>query len=275
MDHRTTPNNGRVAAKSLIGQVAADQFVEGERRQINANITGLWRDTKCSSIDRQLIFGDVFVVYEVLDEMAFGQAEKDGYVGYVQANCLTDAIEPTHVVCSRATHLYQKPDIKTAPEFILLFGSSIQVVGSDGQFCKTGDGSFVPRSHVRKINSAMFDPASVAILFLGTPYLWGGNSCCGIDCSGLIQASFLACDYPCPGDSDLQERALGNAMAECDPVRRGDLFFWKGHVAMALDGIDLIHANAHHMAVVIEPIDAAINRITEQGGGPVTSRRRA
>jgi hypothetical protein len=274
VDRRTTPCNGRVAAKSLIGQVVADRYVVGECRRINVGVTGLWRDAMCLSLDRQLLFGDVFVVYEVRNEMAFGQAGKDGYVGYVDAACLGDPVDPTHFVCSRATHLYREPDIKTVPKCVLSFGSSIQIVGSDGQFQKTVDGFFVPTGHVRKISPYMSDPASVAVLFLGTPYLWGGNSCCGIDCSGLIQASLLACGVDCPGDSDLQEHALGDAITKSDPVRRGDLFFWKGHVAMALDRTDLIHANAHHMAVAIEPIDVAIKRIAEQGGGPVTSRRR-
>ena len=251
MDRRTTPCNGRVAAKSLIGQVVADRYVVGERRRINVGVTGLWRDAIRLSLDRQLLFGDVFVVYEVRNEMAFGQAGKDGYVGYVDAACLGYPVDPTHFVCSRATHLYREPDIKTVPKCVLSFGSSIQIVGSDGQFQKTVDGFFVPTGHVRKISPYMSDPASLAVLFLGTPYLWGGNSCCGIDCSGLIQTSLLACGVACPGDSDLQEHALGDTITNSDPVSRGDLYFWKGHVAMALDGKDLIHANAHHMAVAI------------------------
>jgi cell wall-associated NlpC family hydrolase len=131
----------------------------------------------------------------------------------------------------------------------------------------------VPKPHLRPISHPFRDPVTVAQLFFGTPYLWGGNSAFGIDCSGLVQAALLACGIACPGDSDLQA-ALGNTVPDDAPMLRGDLIFWKGHVAMVVDDQTLIHANAHHMAVAYEPIDAAIARIKAQGGGTVTGRRR-
>jgi len=132
-------------------------------------------------------------------------------------------------------------------------------------------GFFVPKPHIRPIERPFSDPVTVAQLFFGTPYLWGGNSAFGIDCSGLVQAAFLACGIDCPGDSDMQMSMGAPASA---PYRRGDLLLWKGHVALCVDDEVLIHANAHHMAVAYEPILRAIARIEAQGDGPVTAHRR-
>jgi cell wall-associated NlpC family hydrolase len=129
----------------------------------------------------------------------------------------------------------------------------------------------VPKKHLRPLDRPFTDPAAVAQLLFGVPYLWGGNSVLGIDCSGLVQAALLACSVPCGGDSDLQEAVGSEATGE---PRRGDLVFWPGHVAMMVDGETLIHANAHHMAVAYEGLAAATLRIEAQSGGGVTARRR-
>jgi len=130
---------------------------------------------------------------------------------------------------------------------------------------------FIPKKHLSPAGTPASDPAKIAAFYLGTDYLWGGNTRWGIDCSGMVQAALLACGHACPGDSDMQQ-SLGHAAG--GPVQRNDLLFWKGHVALALDGRRIIHANAGAMACVVEPLDAAIRRIADQGDGPVTAHRR-
>jgi cell wall-associated NlpC family hydrolase len=154
----------------------------------------------------------------------------------------------------------------------LTLGARLTVLGAQGKFSETNLG-FIPTCHLRVIGDWFDDPVDVAQKFLGTPYLWGGNSRAGLDCSGLVQASLLACGKACPGDSDLQQ-ALGRDIPQGAPLQRGDLLFWKGHVATVLDASRMIHATGHAMAVVIEETAAAIARIAAQGGGPVTHRRR-
>ena len=169
-----------------------------------------------------------------------------------------------------ATHLYRDDDMKSPDLRHLSFGALVTVEAEGRQFWETPEG-YIPKKHLRPLDRPFTDPAAVAMLHFGAPYLWGGNSILGIDCSGLAQAALLACGLPCPGDSDLQE-ALGAAVE--GPLRRGDLVFWPGHVAMAVDETTLIHANAHHMAVAYEGAEAAMLRIRAQGNGEVVARRR-
>lgn len=155
----------------------------------------------------------------------------------------------------------------------LVFGSLVRIVDEHRRFMETAGGLFVPGQHLWPIARRFCDPVAVAQMFLGAPYLWGGNTPHGIDCSGLVQAALLAAGVECPGDSDMQQ-GLGQPCAVGSALARGDLLFWKGHVALAVDGDTLIHANAHSMSVALEPAGAAIRRIEAQGDGPVTHHRR-
>jgi cell wall-associated NlpC family hydrolase len=268
-DRRLTPANGRVAAAQLKGRVAAERYVEGEAAAVAVPVADLLAAPD-GARDRQLLLGEPVTVYERRDGWAFVQAEKDGYVGYLDAAALSGAAAPTHRVAARATHVYPGPDIKRRETTALSLGARLTVTGAEGRFAPTPLG-FVPLVHLAPLEVPETDPVAVAERFLGAPYLWGGNSASGIDCSGLVQAALLACGIACPGDSDMQA-ALG-VDAE-GPPRRGDLLFWKGHVALVRDAGTLIHANAHHMAVAVEGIEAATVRIAAQGDGPVTAHRR-
>jgi cell wall-associated NlpC family hydrolase len=273
MDRRLTPANGRVAAARLVGQVAAERFVEGSPATLAVPLADLLA-APGGARDRQLLWGEAVTVYEEREGWAFVEAARDGYVGYLPAPVLGPPVAATHIVAVPATHLYPAPDLKRHELAHLSFGARLRVVSAQGAFFETAEGAFVPKPHLRPANRPFEDPATVAQLHFGTPYLWGGNSILGIDCSGLVQAALLACAIPCPGDSDLQAAALGRPLPDDAPLARGDVLFWRGHAALAVDGETLIHANAHHMAVAYEGIAEAIARIEAQGGGPVTARRR-
>jgi hypothetical protein len=271
-DRRTTPANTRVAHVSLRGRVEAARFVEGEKASVAAPLTDLLA-APGGARDRQLLMGDSVLILERGDGFAFLQSDKDGYCGYVAEAALGAAITSTHWISAPGSHLYPAANMKEREIAALSFGAQVMVVAEHERFLETDQGQFVPRPHLCKVGIKMQDPAAVAEMFLGTPYLWGGNSRAGIDCSGLVQAALLACGVGCPGDSDLQ-RGIGSALPGRAALRRGDLVFWKGHVAMALDGDSLVHANAFRMAVTAEGTDAAIERITAQGDGAPTAFRR-
>lgn len=224
--------------------------------------------------DRQLIYGEDFHVQETIDGWAFGSASKDGYTGYLRTDVLADQRTPTHFISVRSSHIYSAPDFKTEEIAALSFGARLTVTALHDRFAELANGQFVPAPHIAPVDRLYDDPIEVAERYMGAPYLWGGNSIWGLDCSGLVQSALLACGLECPGDSHMQEASVGAAIGDNVRPERGDLFFWKGHVGLIRDETTLLHANAHHMAVVDEPLEAAIERIKAQGDGEVTSRRR-
>ena len=271
-DPRLTPANGRVAALSLQGQIAARSFVEGWTRHVAAPVAAL-RDAPEGRRAREVLRGEAVTVFEDRGGWSFVQAARDGYVGYLPADALHEVDSPDLRVCTRATHAYAAADLKSPDLMCLSFGSRLRHLGQEGRFILT-DAGHVPAGHLAPLDRVEDDPVSVATLLLGTPYLWGGNSAFGIDCSGLVQAACLACGIACPGDSDLQAAGLGAPVTDGSAPRRGDLLFWKGHVAWVAGPDMILHANAHHMAVAHEGLAEAVARIEAQGGGPVTAHRR-
>lgn len=272
MDRRLTPANGRVAALSLAGQIVANLYTPGQPARVIGPLTDL-RRSPTGPRDRQLLFGAVVQRFEDRDGWSFVQAARDGYVGYVSSAALSAPLAATHHVAVPATHIYQAEDFKSPDLAHLSFGAQVHVIHEAKRFFQTPDG-FIPKTHLWPLAKRFTDPATAAQLHFGVPYLWGGNSVLGIDCSGLVQAALIACGLPCPGDSDLQRAALGADVAPDAAPQRGDLWFWRGHVGMVVGGETLIHATSHHMAVVYEPLAHAALRIEAQGDGPVLARRR-
>lgn len=272
MDRRLTPANARVALDSLRGIVDAPLYTPGEPAWLRQGVADLLR-APGGARDRQLLWGDAVTVIDLQDGWAFLQAAKDGYCGYLPESALSITPQPaTHWVATPGTHLYAGPKVQHRELAALPLGARLCVTGIGGDWAETPDG-WVPAMHLRPLGDWAADPATVAQGLLHTPYLWGGNSRAGIDCSGLAQIAFHACGLPLPGDSDLQAQA-GHPLAEGAPLRRNDLLFWKGHVAVALSPDRMIHATAAAMAVIEEDIAAATARIAASGGGPVTHRRR-
>ena len=269
-DPRLMPARPDLAAKYLEGKIAAARFVSGEEFEVIEALAPL-REAPSSNATllTQALKGERVTVYDRNGEgFAWGQLSSDGYVGWLPDRVLIKpAATPTHKITSLRTFAFPGPSIKLPPVDTLVMGDLITVVGEDGAFAVTREGWYLPRQHVGIIDGYESDFVAVAERFGGTPYLWGGKSSFGIDCSGLVQLSLNAAGTGCPRDSDMQQNSLGRSLgpAESRKLQRGDLIFWQGHVAIARDADTIVHANAHHMATVIENTSEAIARIKAAG----------
>ena len=275
LDPRINAFRPEVAAKHLQGQVEAARFVEGARHQVIEPIAEMRRAPSHEArLDTQALLGEIVTVYETSEEgWAWGQLETDGYVGWLSANAIAPpGPAATHKVAVPRTLGFPGPDIKLPPMTALPLGALLTIVRQDERFAVNAFGWHFPLVHLAPIKARQPDFVSVAETLLGAPYLWGGKTSLGLDCSGLVQVALQAAGHACPRDSDMQELVLGK-LSSLASLRRGDLVFWQGHVAIARDAETLIHANAHHMAVAIEPASQAIARI-KAAGNDVTSVKR-
>lgn len=269
-DPRLTPFSGRVAHDSLRGRRDAPSFTSGTAASVTAPLVDLLRSPG-GPRDRQLLRGAQVTVIDRAGQMAY--ILWDGYCGWVRADALGPASTPTHRVSAAATHLYTAPDLKSPEVAALSLNAQIVVTGAQGAFLQTECGRFLPSQHAMRCDAPTSDPVAIAEQFLGTPYLWGGNSHAGIDCSGLVQVALNACNRPCPADSDLQECAFApHTLPPGTRPKRGDLLFWRGHVAWVSNLETILHANAHSMSVAYEGLQVAIARIAPDS--PVTAHIR-
>ena len=277
-DPRLTPARSDLAAKYLEGKIEAARFVEGEEFEIVEALAPM-REAPSSdaTLLTQALRGERVTIYDRNGEgFAWGQLNSDGYVGWLPDRALAKpAAAPTHKITSLRTFAFPGPSIKLPPADTLVMGDLVTVVREDGAFAVTRDGWYLPRQHVGDIDRCESDFVAVAERFAGTPYLWGGKSSFGIDCSGLVQVSLNAAGTGCPRDSDMQQDGLGRSLspAESRKLQRGDLIFWKGHVAIARNAGTIVHANAHHMLTVIENTSDAIARI-KAAGSEITAIKR-
>jgi hypothetical protein len=272
-DPRLTLARPDLAATALEGLVPAARYAPTRALQLRRPVAGLHRapDAGSERLD-ELLFGELFDALDETDGFVWGQSRRDGYVGFVAAEALAAVgPAPTHRVGALRTYAFAEPSIKTRAYGPYSLNALVHVEEEAGRFARAGEVWFW-REHLVPIGVFERDPAGVAERFLGAPYLWGGRTSVGLDCSGLAQQALYACGHACPRDTD-QQAALGREVAP-EALGRGDLVCWKGHIGMMLDGERLLHANAHHMATAIEPLAEAVARIEAGGYGPPTAYRR-
>lgn len=269
-DPRLTPARPDLAARYLEGKVNAARFVDGETFEVIVPLAPLRDAPRADAmLQTEALQGERVTIYERPGEgWAWGQLKSDGYVGWLPDAALAPVgPAPTHKVAALRTFVFPGPSIKLPPRAALTLGTTLAIARSEDNFAITRDGGYLPAQHLAPLDESAPDFVAVAERFVGTPYLWGGKSSLGIDCSGLVQISLAASGIRAPRDSDMQEASLGAdvPLSHIAQLKRGDLLFWKGHVAIVRDATTMVHANAHRMATAVEPIHAAVARIAAAG----------
>jgi cell wall-associated NlpC family hydrolase len=278
-DLRLTPARPDLAAARLRGKFAADAYVEGRALHVCVGTADL-RDAPApdAPLDTQALFGEEVMLYEDHEGWGWVQLARDGYVGYMSMAALAEGqIKPTHRVAVNRSFVYSGPDLKFSARDALPLGAAVRVRATKGGFAEIDDAAFVFPAHLLPSGENQQDFVAVAERLLHVPYLWGGKTSLGIDCSGLVQISLGAAGIDAPRDTDLQEQALGLPIA-VDPdlagLRRGDLVFWRGHVGIMRDETTLLHATAHHMLVASEPLRLARDRNLAKTSQPISAIKR-
>jgi cell wall-associated NlpC family hydrolase len=275
VDKRVTPARLDLAAAHLEGKVTAAKFVEGRIAQVMRGVMGLHgAPTETAGLRTQLLFGEEFTIYEDKHGWVWGQAELDGYVGYARADGFAASVPPTHRVIARSTPLLNAPDVKKGARDMLPMNAKVAVAEDNGRFVRLTNGCHVFARHLASIDAQVPDWVSVAEQFLGVPYLWGGKTAAGLDCSGLVQTALEAGGIKSPRDTDMMEGALGTALPLNAELKRGDLIFWKGHVGLMLDAARIIHANGYFMQASIEPLADVRDRTLAGENPPVRTIKR-
>jgi len=269
-DPRLTPARGDLAAAHLKGKVEAAAFAEARKAQAVRAVAGLFKQPdEPSGLQTQILFGEYFNIYEEKNGWVWGQSDLDDYVGYATADVFAPPEISTHRVQALATPLFVAPDVKHGARQILPMNAKLSVEDATGRFAQLTTGQFVFTHHLVPLDVAVSDWVSVAERFIGVPYVWGGKTWAGIDCSGLVQTALEAGGIVSPRDTDMMESALGAKLAHDAPLKRGDLIFWKGHVGIMLDSVRLIHANGFAMQVSVEPLTLVDERTRELESLPI------
>jgi cell wall-associated NlpC family hydrolase len=270
LDPRLHAFRADLADIRLKGSIEAARFAEGALRQVSAPVAAAHREPRADAMQTtQALMGERCRVFESREGWAWAQLETDGYVGYIaEANLSGSIVEPTHRVAVLSTFLFPAANIKSQPATSVPMNAKVTVIGGDGRFAKLASGDFIIAAHLKPVAEHESDFIAIAARFLHVPYLWGGKSAAGVDCSGLLQVALEASGIPCPRDTDMQEKALGRAVLanDLDSLKRGDLVFWKGHAGFMADPATLLHANGHHMQTVMEPLREAVARIKNTAG---------
>ncbi len=278
-DPRLTPARPDLAAAYLGGQVAADAYVEGRAYHVCVGTADLRHaPAPDAPLDTQALHGEDVMLYEDHEGFGWVQLARDGYVGYMSMAALAEGqSKPTHRVIVNRTIVYPGPELKSSALDALPLGATVRVRATKGGFVQIGDAAFVFSGHLLLSGVSQKDFVAVAERLLHAPYLWGGKTSLGVDCSGLVQISLGAAGIDAPRDTDLQEQALGSPIAvdtDFAGLRRGDLVFWRGHVGIMRDETTLLHANAYHMLVASEPLRIARDRILATTSQPIRALKR-
>jgi cell wall-associated NlpC family hydrolase len=275
-DPRLTLARPDLAEQALEGLVRAERFRPAEAWQCAAPAAAVRKapDLHAEQQD-QVVFGEAFDVLDKKDGWLWGRARRDGYVGWVEATAFAEGVlAPTHRVAAIRTYAFPEPDLKSGPSTLITLNALVTVEARAGRWAKIARSGWIVERHLAALDEFETDPVAVAERYLGAPYQWGGRESLGLDCSGLVQQALYACGRACPRDTDVQAQEAGEALAGAADLRRGDLVFWKDHVALMIDEDRIIHANSHHMAVAVEPLAEAVVRIRESGAGDPTAYRR-
>lgn len=279
LDPRLHAIRSDIADARLGAAAGAARPVEGEMRVVTAPLLSLHREPRFDArIDTQALLGERVRVFETREGWAWLQLETDGYVGYAALDDLAaPAAPPTHRVAVPSTFMFSAPDIKTQPVITVTLNAQVAVTREDERFAHLANGRFIVARHLKPLGEREADFVAVAEACRHVPYLWGGKSVLGLDCSGLVQLSLQAAGQICPRDSDMQERELGRALPIDDltALRRGDLIFWDGHVGIMADEQRLLHANGHFMQVTLESLADAVDRIAKRYGKITAIKRLA
>jgi cell wall-associated NlpC family hydrolase len=277
LDPRLNAFRTDLADARLEGRAASLRYSIGEIRQVSAPLLNVHKEPRFDATQvTQLLMGERVRVFDSHEGWAWIQSERDSYVGYAAADNLSHPLgESTHRVAVPMTFLFPAPDVKSQPVTTITMNAELSVKSIDDRFAKLSSGRFAIARHLKTVAEKEADFVASAEALLHAPYLWGGKSALGLDCSGLLQLALESAGISSPRDSDMQENALGRALGhnERRALCRGDLVFWNGHVGIMRDETALLHANAHFMRVTSEPLDEAEARIAARYG-PITSIKR-